>query len=551
MLKSLEGKLTAEEKEFVKAVRKALDVAEKAKIATDTLMYGVPNVEGGGKYFPLATSSDEIYTAVGVSNDILQTIKRFGFNIDTVPNAKTKLVIENVFEVLARHIDGMSIYHGYAVPITTYNRVMNKRIDGKNLHNEIAKINPGFKEYMNNLLLNIQGINKTQGGWGSATIARLRLGLALAALNLNPKVLLTQTVSLASALSELDAKYVMKGMPGFTSKQAMADIVKHSPLMAERNDIAGNIDVQEVRQRASKLGKAGKIITAPMKGITWTDSHIIATIYQAALNEQADVHGYKIDSEENKIAAARRTEEIVFKSQQTSDALGRSEFMRNKNELMRMFSMFKGDAMQLTSQFVSSVDRVLTYKKYAASGNPGLVKIANDNTAAAKKAFAKSGTAVFMNATWIAVLGLAFKAWKGFKDDEDAKDVIIDEVLGNLAGMIPLGSEFYSLLQGFDLDNPAYSAMTTLVNTAKSITEGAGALMSGDAIDDVQARATARRTALGFSQMLGLPLRNIESYGMGTIGHISPSTKAQYDALFKTKSNKAYMEAITKAVEKR
>ena len=60
----------------------------------------------------------------------------------------------------------MSIYHGYAVPITTYNRVMNKRIDGKNLHNEIAKINSGFKEYMNNLLLNIQGINKTQGRMG-------------------------------------------------------------------------------------------------------------------------------------------------------------------------------------------------------------------------------------------------------------------------------------------------------------------------------------------------------------------------------------------------
>ena len=63
-------------------------------------MYGVSNVEGGGNYFPLSTSSDEIYTAVGVSNDILQTVKRFGFNIDTVPNAKTKLVIENVFEVL-------------------------------------------------------------------------------------------------------------------------------------------------------------------------------------------------------------------------------------------------------------------------------------------------------------------------------------------------------------------------------------------------------------------------------------------------------------------
>ena len=333
-------------------------------------------------------------------------------------------------------------------------------------------------------------------------------------------------------------------------KQSMEDIIRLSPLMAERNDIAGNIDVQEIRERTSKRGKAMKVITTPMKGVEIMDSHIIATIYQAALNEQADIHGYKIDSEENKIAAARRTEEIVFKSQQTSDALGRSEFMRNKNELMRMFSMFKGDAMQLTSQFVSSVDRLMTYKKFLKNGNPGLVQIANDNMAEAKRAFAKSGTAVFMNATWLAVLGLAFKAWKGFRDDEDAGDVILDEVLGNLAGMIPLGSEFYSLLQGFNLDNPAYSAMGTLVNTAKGISEGTTALISGDVIDDVQARAAARRTALGFAQMLGLPLRNIESYGMGTIGHISPSTKAQYDALFKTKSNKAYMEAITKAVEK-
>ncbi len=551
MLKSIEENLTTDEKEFIKAIREFLDkVAKQAKTDTDMLLRGVTNALQDN-YFPLRSADDQLYTDAEIGKDFLKNIlKRYGFNIETAPNAKTKLVIENVFEVLARHINDMSIYYGYAVPITSYNRVMNKRIEGVNIQNEVDKINPNFKSYMNELLLNIQGISKQGNSWGSRAINRVRLGLALSSLNLNPKVLLSQTVSIASALSEINPKYVAKGMSGFFVKQAMADVVKYSPLMAERNELIGNIDVQEIRQGASKLGQIGQVITAPMKLIEKMDAKVIATIYQSLLNEQADLNGWAIDSEENKIAAARRTEEVVFRSQQTSDQLGRSAFMRNKNELVRMFSMFKGDAIQLASQFISSIDRVLTYKKMIKSGDAELVKIGQEGMKEAKTAFAKSGTAVFMNATWLTLIALAMKAIKGFKDDEEVGDVVVNEVVSNLMGMLPLGSEFYSLLSGYDLDNPVYSAMSTIANTAKDVWEGVGALVTDDKIDPVKTRSAARRTALGFAQMLGLPLRNIESYGIGIVGNISPETRAEYDALFKTKSNTAYMNSITKALEK-
>ncbi|GHV02007.1 hypothetical protein FACS1894211_12710 [Clostridia bacterium] len=551
MLSSIESKLTAKEKEFIEATQEFFDkVSKEAKVDTDKQLYGVTNVEGKG-YYPITVSSDELYTEVGLNTrDTEQTIRKFGFNRDTVPNAKNKLVIDSVFDVLARHIGQMSVYYGYALPIITYNRVMNKRIGGLNIQNETSKINSRFQSYMDDLLLDIQGVARGRSdGWARA-ISWLRWGTANAALALNPKVLLTQTASLASAMSEFNPKYVAKGIAGLASKQAMADVLKYSPLMAERNDIIGNIDVQELRKQGTKLGKAGEIITAPTKLIEKMDSRVIAAVYRAALNEQSDIHGYKIDSEENKIAAARRTEEVVFHSQQTSDPFGRSSLMRSKNELVRMFTMFHGDAFQLTSQFISSIDRLNTFKKMLKSGDAELIAIATKGMPEAKKAFAKSGAAVLTNVMWLTLIALAMKWIKGFKDDESVGGFITDELFGNLAGMLPLGSEFYSVLNGFDLDNPAYSAINTIGNAVKDSYSGIASLISDDKVDDVQTRSMLRKTALGFAQLLGVPLRNVESYTMGLVGKASPTTKEEYDALFKTKSNKAYMDAITGAIER-
>jgi hypothetical protein len=47
--------------------------------------------------------------------------------------------------------------------------------------------------------------------------------------------------------------------------------------------------------------------------------------------------------------------------------------------------MFKGDPTQLTSQFISSIDRLLSYKKMLKSGDAELIKIAQDNMKSAKK----------------------------------------------------------------------------------------------------------------------------------------------------------------------
>jgi hypothetical protein len=52
-----------------------------------------------------------------------------------------------------------------------------------------------------------------------------------------------------------------------------------------------------------------------------------------------------------------------------------------------------------------------------------------------------------MNVTWLTAIAIAMKALKGFDDDEEPGEEVVKEIFQNLAGMIPLGSEFYSVLQ--------------------------------------------------------------------------------------------------------
>jgi hypothetical protein len=553
--------------EYLKLVDQFFNkISKNAKQDTDKKLYGISNVENG-YYFPIKVSSDKIYTEAGQNDqNINQYILNLGMNKTIKPKASNKIVIDGIDNVISNHLQSLSLYYGYAVPLTAYNRIMNKQVDvigidtTANMRGELQKIDTSFNDYMDKLWKDVQGIKRSDGGFASWILSRIRWAGANAALGLNPKVLVTQTTSLASAVSEFNAKYIAKGMGHFFGEAQKLELSKYSPLMWERMEIGNSVDITEVRQIGKEVGnKWGKVAskitkavnTITTKPISWMDSNVIQSLWFAAQYEVADKKGkgFEFGTEANKIEAGKRLDEVVFKTQQTSDPLGRSDWMRSQNEFVKFARMFTGDSIQLVGKLISSVNKVNVAKRMIKSGDVELIEQGQKLLKTSRKDLAKAGSAFALNQLMLLAIAMGFKWLKGKDDDEEWEDVAKNEVIANLMGLIPLGGDIYDKLSGYEPTNMAYTALSNSIEIALDLYNNGLKVITGEYQDPVKRRYAWRKTALSLSRLFGVPLQNLESYGKGILGHISPSTREEYEALFKTKSNVQYLNKIRKATE--
>ena len=568
MINDIRQQLTATDTEYMELVKKFFNENSKqAKKATDQKLYGITNIEDD-YYYPLKVSNDKIYTEAGQNNNnINQYVLEMGMNKSIKPNAQNKIVIDGIDNVIATHIQNMSLYYGFAVPLTAYNRIMNKQVlsnvgedTTSNMRAEIQKIDVDFEKYMNKLWQDIQGITRSDRGFISSLLSKIRWAGANSALGANPKVLVTQTLSLAAGVAEFNPKYIAKGMAHFFGETQKAELAKYSSLMWERMQIGNSVDIADIRQVGkeigSKFGKVGAKITQALntfttKPISWMDSNVIQSLWFAAQYEVADTRGkgYEFGTEANKIEAGKRVDEVVFRTQQTSDALGRSEWMRSQNEIVKFARMFTGDAVQLTGRLIASVNKYNIAKKMVKSGNTEISQQGQAMLREAKVGIAKSASAFLLNQALLLAVAMAFKWIKGKNDDEEWSDIAQNEAIANMVGLLPFGGDIYDKLLGYEPTNMAYTALSNTVEIVQDLYDGAVSLISGDYVDDVKRNAAIRKSVLSISRLTGIPLQNLESYVKGVVGKFSPATKEQYEALFKTKTNVTYLKKIKAATE--
>lgn len=566
-IKEIKSLLTATDNEYIDIVDNFFNKMSKdAKRETDTQLYGITNIEDG-YYFPIKVSKDKIYTEAGQRNlDINQYILDMGMNKSVKPNASNKIVIDGVDNIISKHINDMSLYYGFAIPLTAYNRIMNKQIlvgdvdTTSNIRSEIQKIDSDFEGYMNRLWQDIQGIQRGERGFISNILSKIRWAGANAALGANPKVLVTQTLSLASALAEFNPKYVVKGLGHFFGEKNKLDLAKYSSLMWERMNIGNSVDITEIRQIGKEIGnKFGSAVAKVTKGlnafttkpISWMDSNVIQSLWFAAQYEVADTRGkgYEFGTEANKIEAGKRLDEAVFHTQQTSDPIGRSEWMRSQNEIVKFARMFTSDAVQLTGRLIASVNKYRIAKKMIRSGDTQLVEQGQQMLNSSKIGVAKAGSAFVLNQVFLLAIALAFKWIKGKNDDEEWDDIAKNEAIANIVGLIPFGGDIFDKLSGYEPTNMAYTALSNTVEIAEDLYNGISTLITGDYQAPVKRNAAIRKTALSLSRLLGIPTQNLESYLKGIIGKISPATREEYETLFKTKSIASYLDKMRKATE--
>ena len=550
-LDKIKDSLTDVEKEFIKLSKEFFDkISKDAKYETDMALYGISNV-GEENYIPIRVADDQIYKQLG-SNEIsfseLFSVYNASFNKETKPNAKNKIVVENILDVINRHSKQMASYYGLAVPLKTLNRLYNKKLDdGSKLSIEINKVDPEFERYISKLLGDLQGRGNPRTTFDKV-VGKIRSLGAKAALGLNLKVLANQFVSLpASHAVGVEYKNIMKGFAQATAKKTDFDkLTQYCPMLYDRFREGSNIDVGLLKENQGVFGKIDtltELTTAPIGKI---DKFICGAVWNSCLEQTKDSSKYDNYSDEHYKEAAKLTEKAVIKTQANYTALYRPAVLREQNSFLQLSTMFMSEPLQQLSLLASSIDKIYVAKKLIKQNNSA------ENQALLKQAKTEAKaaiTSVMVDAMLLTLIAQAFKWLKGQDDEEEIMTSMTKEFTSNFIGMFPFIKDLYSLYEGYDVTNMAYTGLTNVYNAFTEMYNIVDLVVSGEQYTDTEIRGKLRKALLGLSQTFGIPLRNLETYTKGIIEKVAPASVYRYESLFYNSTMSNYSKELNKAIE--
>lgn len=562
-IKEIESKLSTVDMEFIKLAQQFFDkIARDAKQETDMALFGVSNV-GEENYIPIRVAEDQIYKQMGneVSNfSDLFNVYTPAFNKDVKPNSKNKIVVENILDIVNRHTKQMGAYYGLAIPMRTFNRVYNKKLEsGQTLRAEINKVDGKFEEYVGTLLTDMQGGGRQRSGVDKTSdkvIGTIRSWGARAALGMNLKVLANQFVSLsASASVGIKYKNIMKGFGMALSKKTDYDmLVKYAPMLFLRFRDGNNIDVGLLKDDISKAGQfdkfMGKLALTPIAKI---DKFIVGAVWNSAL-EQTKSNKYPDFSDEHYKKAAELTEKAVIKSQANYIPLYRPELLRSKNSVIQLATMFMSEPLQSFSLLVSSADKMRVAKRMLETANtPESKAKASALQSQAKAEWARATGVVFVDTIILTLIAQLFSWLKDLGNEEEEEDKvasILTDFADNYIGMIPFARDIVNATQGFRNSDMYDSAISNLGQSLTNLSNVISMITSGQAYDESEVKAITHKVIVSMSQTFGIPLRNLENYTKGIIDKFSPSTAYKIDKFFYDGTTASYLSELNTALKR-
>jgi len=525
-------------KQFSEVDKEYISIAEtifnedckEAKRKTDILRKGYSNVLEG-YYVPIRRA----YIAQNVDQstfaDEMNRVSNASFNKDTVKGARNELFIEGLDSVLDRHIRAISQYANLSTVIDEYNILYNLNTSENpnkptSVKTQGANVWEQGDTYFKKLISDIQGISPIKGGVNKA-VGFLRSGYAKYQLGANPKVWATQLTSFFASSSILDYSSIIKGLVIKTP-----DVDEYCDIAKVRNNDNSAAMAQGV---LDKVDSVGNIL---MKPIGMVDRFVVKKLFGACQVQVEKDNGLKVGTVENKKKAGKLLERVILETQQNALATEKSAAMRSGSEFMKTLTMFTSDSMKVIGRVIDSVGEVSVLKaKIRQETDPEVKKSLEEKLKKANKKARKSVAALGATAIFMALIAQAFRTLYNKDDEEDniPLNMTVDAI-GNLFGGLPLIKDIYAkLVEGYDLDNYAYSAINDLLDSFTAIVNNEG-----------KPAQQIKNVVNAIGQIFGIPTRNVYNFIYGITNRISPSTGYAIDNVF---YNKNYSSDLAKAIE--
>ena len=531
--------LTPQQAAYVDAVQTYLTEIGKKGNEVSRALYGI-DLFTEKTYFPLMSSRD-YRSSVETTLNGTQTqvsLKNTGMSKPTVPHAKNPIILQGFDTVVNKHIDTMSKYHAYVLPIENLRRVFDSTTigaDGRyvSTKNIIKKVyGKSAMEYFENYITDLNGGTFMQG-YHSPTIG-LFAKFKATAVGASLSVIIQQPFAIIRAMNMISPQYFVFGKVGERQAESRyAEIKKYAPVAIIKE--MGGFDMGNSRTAAEYL------TTRTDKGLKRT----VDTINNAAQwgAGKADELGWgiiwdavkretykkdlKYGSKEFYEACGKRFTEVITYTQVYDSVNSRSGMMRSKHDSVKFATSFMGEPTTVINMAYSAILKVQRAK----------------GSAAKRKAFAKLvGTAGVLFAS--ALLNGAAKSLVYAGRDDDDDEAYFERWAKQFAGsmhpltgdispltMLPYVKDIVSLFQGYDVEQPD---MTLIANVTKDI---ARVIKKWDDMD--------LDTALGLigdvGNLCGLPLKNIIRDARGVINTVGDA----FDSVYPTDIGGALMRGFS------
>lgn len=467
-------------------------------------------------YFPIKSARD--WLNVDLEGKTLpKSIANAGFTKQTVPNASNPVVIDDIFSVVADHVNEMSQYNALAAPILDYNRVLNyKNGEGASVRDAITRA--WGKRYVNYAEQFIKDLNGNFSMEATNAIDRFA-GKAMgmfkkASIAFNLRVAIQQPTALVRAAMYINPVYfaAKNHTPNFARKIArkdtmFQDMIKHCPVARWKAwgytqvDMSHDIDDIMMNKEWSR-GEVLNMLRAYGGLDNWTWSKIWGAVRAEVKHKHKDI---EVDSQEFYRICNERMSEIVDHTQVVDSVLHRSQIMRSSSVFNKMSTPFMSEPTKTYNMFKS---QLVLATELARDGH---------KARAAGKILKASQVYIYSAAATSAAAAIVDAFLRGKDvDDDDEPDGWWENFLNNLWGnvnpfsLLPFTKDIVSFASGWGSQNIAYDSIADFVHSINAIQDK----LTGNSDKDWSEIIRSFAESLGY--VTGKPVKNtlreIESF---------------------------------------
>lgn len=521
----IDSYLTQEQKAFVNECVRYLSV-DMAALGNEISLelYGIKRFNEKF-YIPYNSAKNFIYRKMGENGNAM--LRNKSFTKETVFAANNPLVVGDFLEVIATHIEEMSMYNAMVLPLDNFNRVWNYKTiapeddptkSGQSVKSVMeTAYGREYVQYIDRLLEDINGGISSDAR--EKAVDKLISKFKKTAVLGSASVVIQQPSAIVRAFAEIDPSYFMATT--FAKRKAAWERALQYSSTALLKDIGG-FDTVSGRNTVDWLtnteykgkDKVLKFFADSQYrddvlawGPSFADKVTWAHIWAACERETASKNK-SLQGEELYKKTGERFDEVINRTQVYDSVFSRSDHMRSKSSGMKMLTAFMSEPTVQANMYASAVNDFKGGNKSKGARKVGAVILSQ-----------------LFNATLVSII-------YGARDDDEDETLVekyLSEVVNNFLGslnplgMVPLYKDIVSLLQGFDVNRTDMAVISKFVDAVQKVFSKNTKLTKWD-------RAKGIIGAVG--DLWGIPLTNLIREGEA-IFNVAGSVKGIGDTTLK------------------
>lgn len=536
LLNEIISKLTQEQKAFVDEMVGYLSNVMGAKGNEVSMALYDVELFKEKNYFPLHVSN--VYNArieAKQKGDV--KIKNSGFTQATVKNANSPIVLTPFMDVWADHVNEMSMYHAFVLPLEDFYRVYNfnsgvsKDFTPNSIKQKIINSN-GFAatKYIEQLLKDINGDVK---GDPRETISKSLVSkFKKSAVLSSASVVIQQPSAIGRAFSMISPKYFIgQKLTEKRHKALWSEVKKYAPVAIIKEmgyfDTNMGLSTREFlltdeydgfKEKAKAFAFDSKYRDELLsRGAAYADEATWVAIWEAVKREtHAQRPELQVTSNEFLEIAGKRFTDVITYTQVYDSVFAKSANMRSKSTMMNMATAFMAEGTTTINMFEKAIRLYSTDKKQSA------------------KIMASLAVSLTLNSILVSFVYAA-------RDDDEDKNYWEKYLKSFTEGMIdginpltyvPYVKDAWSILQGYDVERADMSLIDSAIDSVTAL----GKIIAKDTSEMTEEELETHDKKLveawwavadGVSSLLGIPAKNLRRDVKALINVLQSDTRIE------------------------